>query len=81
MIEPLRYDWKDMQPEMVVKGRGSASGDVWRLRRNGGRAARHDPHPVSWPALREGPRGRSSGSDEVEAMILSVDVRSGKSAA
>jgi ribosomal protein S1 len=75
MIEPLRYDWKDMQPEMVVKGR------VVRLETYGAfvEIGAERPGMIHISELARG-YVKAAGEvvkegDEVEAMILSVDVK------
>jgi small subunit ribosomal protein S1 len=73
MIEPLRYEWKDMQPEMVV------SGKVVRLETYGAFVDIGAERP-GMIHISELARGyvKEAGDvvkegDDVEAMILSVD--------
>jgi predicted RNA-binding protein with RPS1 domain len=73
MIEPLRYDWKDMQPEMVVKGK------VVRLESYGAFVdiGAERPGMVHISELARGyvkeAKDVVKEGDDVEAVILSVD--------
>jgi small subunit ribosomal protein S1 len=73
MIEPLRYEWKEMQPEMVVKGK------VVRLETYGAFVdiGAERPGMIHISELARGyvkdAKDVVKEGDEVEAMILSVD--------
>ena len=73
MIEPLRYEWKDMQPETVVKGK------VVRLESYGAFVdiGAERPGMIHISELARGyvkdAKDVVKEGDEVEAMILSVD--------
>lgn len=75
MIEPLRYDWKDMQPDMVVHGK------VVRLETYGAfiEIGAERPGMVHISELARGyvkeAKDVVKEGDEVEAMILSVDAK------
>jgi small subunit ribosomal protein S1 len=75
MIEPLRYDWADLQPEMVV------SGKVVRLETYGAfvEIGAERPGLIHISELARGyvkaPRDVVKEGDEVEAKVLSVDNR------
>jgi small subunit ribosomal protein S1 len=75
MIEPLRFDWKEMQPEMVVKGK------VVRLETYGAFVdiGAERPGMIHISELARGyvkdAKDVVKEGDEVEAMILSVDVK------
>jgi ribosomal protein S1 len=73
MVEPLRYDWKDMQPEMVVKGK------VVRLESYGAFVdiGAERPGMVHISELARGyvkeAKDVVKEGDEIQAIILSVD--------
>ena len=73
MIEPLRYDWKDMQPEMVVKGK------VVRLESYGAfiDIGAERPGMVHISEMARGyvkeAKDVVKEGDEIEAVVLSVD--------
>src|SRR5574340_659865 len=73
MIEPLRYDWKEMQPEMVVKGK------VVRLESYGAFVdiGAERPGMVHISELARGyvkeAKDVVKEGDEIQAVILSVD--------
>jgi ribosomal protein S1 len=73
MIEPLRYDWKEMQPEMVVKGK------VVRLESYGAFVdiGAERPGMVHISEMARGyvkeAKDVVKEGDEIEAVILSVD--------
>jgi ribosomal protein S1 len=73
MIEPLRYEWKELQPEMVVKGK------VVRLESYGAFVdiGAERPGMIHISELARGyvkdAKDIIKEGDEVEAMILSVD--------
>lgn len=75
MIEPLRYDWKDMQPDMVV------SGKVVRLETYGAFVdiGAERPGMIHISELARGyvkdAKDVVKEGDEVEAKILSVDAK------
>ena len=75
MIEPLRYDWKDLQPEMVVKGK------VVRLETYGAFVdiGAERPGMIHISELARGYVKTAAEvvkeGDDLEAMILSVDVK------
>ncbi|MFH1186111.1 MAG: S1 RNA-binding domain-containing protein [Chloroflexota bacterium] len=75
MVEPLRYDWKDMQPEMVVKGK------VVRLETYGAFVdiGAERPGMIHISELARGyvkeARDVIKEGEDVEAMILSVDAK------
>ena len=75
MIEPLRYDWKDMQPDMVVKGK------VVRLETYGAFVdiGAERPGMIHISELARGyvkdAKDVVKEGDEVEAKILSVDAK------
>jgi small subunit ribosomal protein S1 len=75
MIEPLRFDWKELQPEMVVKGK------VVRLETYGAFVdiGAERPGMIHISELARGyvkdAKDVVKEGDEVEAMILSVDVK------
>ena len=75
MIEPLRYDWKDMQPDMVV------SGKVVRLETYGAFVdiGAERPGMIHISELAHGfvkdAKDVVKEGDEVEAKILSVDAK------
>ena len=73
MIQPLMYDWKDLQPEMVVKGK------VVRLETYGAfvEIGAERPGMIHISELARGYVKNASDvvkeGDEVEAMVLTVD--------
>lgn len=75
MIEPLRYDWKDMQPDMVVNGK------VVRLETYGAFVdiGAERPGMIHISELSRGyvkdAKDVVKEGDEVEAKILSVDAK------
>jgi len=75
MLEPLRYDWKDMQPDMLVRGK------VVRLETYGAFVdiGAERPGMVHISELARGyvkeAKDVVKEGDEVEAMILSVDAK------
>jgi small subunit ribosomal protein S1 len=73
MIEPMRYEWKDLQPEMVVKGK------VVRLENYGAfvEIGAERPGMIHISELARGyvkdAKDVVKEGDDIEAMILSVD--------